>query len=109
PVEAGLLEELQRRERPRSERAREADVEPARSRVGDELGGSRRIRQRRVARPRRVHLLGELRAHVEVAAGVWPAEPLLTRRGVEVAAELLGLDIHRAEALRAVQQNERVA
>ena len=66
-----------------------------------------RVLERRVARPRRRQLRDAVAAHVEVAGAVRPAQPLLARGGVEVAAERVHVDRHGAEGLGAVEQHGR--
>ena len=73
---------------------------PARTRAR-----SLRIGHRAVAGPRDEQVVEALRAHVQAAAALRPAQPLLTRRGVEVAAELVDVDRDRADRLGGVEQH----
>ncbi len=64
-----------------------------------------RVLDRPVARPRGHELSAALTPDVEVAGSVRPAEPLLARRGVEVAAQQVHVQGHRADPLGAVEQH----
>ena len=61
------------------------------------------------ARPGSAQVADPVGAGVEVADPVRPAQPLLARGGVEVAAERLDVHGHGAEALGAVEQHQRAA
>ena len=63
------------------------------------------IGERAVARPRNRQLVELVLAHVQAAAALWPAQPLLTRGGVEGAAECLDIYRHGADPLRCIEQH----
>ena len=67
-----------------------------------------RVREVGVAAPRDAQALAQLRADVEHARAVGPAQPLLPGAGVGVAAERAHVDGDRADALRAVEQHRHV-